>query len=239
MSITWTWKDAGLIVLVFLVVYGLSIPLQFQVAELTGEMAQFNAADNPSIPESALIINHIGKAIGLLGGIAFVLYRKQRSWSALGFRAVKRSWLFWSIAIGVGSFPVRLLIARAAVAVMPELRNGAEGIFLNNDYSTVYNIFLLAIIVLVVPITEEIFYRGFIFTWMRQHHPLWAAVVFSSVFFAVSHLIPIQILMSFLLSLIITLVYHRTNTLWYAVAIHATNNLVSGVVALLATGLTI
>jgi membrane protease YdiL (CAAX protease family) len=229
----WTWRDAAIVVIVFFTIYGLSIPLQFGMAELTGEMATFHNSDNPSIPASALLVNHIGKAIGLIGGVLFIgMYRKNYLWRTLGFLKPSMAWLAVSVAIAVMLFPARLLLSKWLVANFPDLEWGAGGVLLNNDYSLMFHMVLLVILTTIVPVSEELFYRGFIFRFLRSRRPLWAAILFSSIMFGVSHLVPIGIIMSVGLSIVITLVYHHTNSLWNEIAIHATNNLLGVVVAL-------
>lgn len=233
----WTWWDALIMLGAFVVIYSISIPLQFGVASLTGELKEFQNSDNPSIPESALIVNHIGKAIGLIGGVWIVgTWRKKHTWTEIGLRPTTAKWLWRSLLIGIVMFGIRLLMAKALVAAIPEFKIGSAGIFLDNQYSLGFNLMLLLIIGIVVPVSEEIFFRGFLFQWMCSRHRFAVAVFFSSLMFAVSHFIPIQVVMSFILSVLITLVFARTGSLWNAIAIHATNNFVSAIAALLVSG---
>ncbi len=229
----WSWGDALLIILFFVFIYGVSIPLQFGIASMTGELAEFNNSANPSIPESALVISHVGKAIGLMGGIMLVCRRKNYTWRDLGFRQSTRTWLIISVAIALIMFPIRLIMAHLLVGIMPEWEVGAGGVFLDNSYSWAYNLLLVLIVTFIVPVTEEVFYRGFLYTWFRNRRPFWIAVFFSSMMFGVSHIIPIQIVMSIVLSVIITLVFEKSGSLWNAITIHATNNALGATLALL------
>jgi hypothetical protein len=232
-TLHWSGKDALLLLLIFVLVYGLSIPLQFLVAEVTGELAAFNAADNPAIPQSAMLINHIAKALALMGGVTFSLYVvKKRSWRAIGFRSTTRRWLAICLAIGFIQYPIRLLGARVLLAFLPDWRLGVQNPLFQNDYALPYNLLLLFILTVIVPVSEEVFYRGFLFNWMKQHHPLWAAVFFSSLMFSVSHLVPSQVVMALGLSLVITWVYFKSSSLWTAILIHALNNGIGSLVAL-------
>lgn len=233
-QIHWTWKDALFLIITFLVVYGLSIPLQFWIADITGEMAIFESAENPQIPESALLINHIAKAFSLTGGIALLLYVfKKQTWEAIGFRPTTRRWMLISVGIGIAQYPIRLLLARVLLTILPASNLGVQNVFYENGYSLAYNLLLFVIITLIVPISEEIFYRGFLFNWMKQNRPLWIAIIFSSLFFAMSHIIPSQIIMVFTLGLVITWVYHKSGSIWTAITIHIVNNALGTLVAIL------
>lgn len=235
-TVNWTWKDAIFLITIFVIVYGLSIPLQFQVAELTGEMAVFESSENPSIPQSALLINHFAKALSLTGGVAIVLYFfKKQSWAAIGFRPTTRRWLLVSLAIGIVQYPVRLVGAKLLLTILPEFNIGAQNIFFQNDYSIAYNVLLFFIITLVVPVSEEVFYRGFLFNWMKSHHSLWIAIFFSSLMFSVSHIVPSQVVMAMLLSMVITWIYHKSGSIWTAILIHILNNSLGAGVALVIT----
>lgn len=237
-TVKWTWKDAIFLITIFVVVYGLSIPLQFKVAELTGEMAVFEASENPSIPQSALLINHIAKAVSLTGGVAIALhFFKKQSWEAIGFRPTTRRWILISLAIGIVQYPLRLIGAKLLLNILPEFNIGAQNIFFQNDYSLAYNVMLFFIITLLVPISEEIFYRGFLFNWMKSHRSLWVAIFFSSLMFSVSHIVPSQVVMAMVLSMVITWVYHKSESIWTAILIHMVNNSIAALVALVVTNL--
>lgn len=85
-------------------------------------------------------------------------------------------------------------------------------------------LFLLA--VLVVPMIEEIFYRGLILPLLRRYCPLWCAMLVSSAMFGATHLGQgyANALFAFLLGMFFAWLVVRTRSLFTSVLCHATIN---------------
>jgi membrane protease YdiL (CAAX protease family) len=78
--------------------------------------------------------------------------------------------------------------------------------------------------VIVAPIVEEIFFRGFIFAGLRSRYEWrWAAVI-SSLLFALVHLQPAALIPIFGLGYIFAYLYYRSNSIWPAILMHVTTN---------------
>jgi membrane protease YdiL (CAAX protease family) len=84
--------------------------------------------------------------------------------------------------------------------------------------------FLLCVI---VPIGEEVFFRGFVYGGLRRRWGVAAALVVSSLFFSVVHLKLVHGFSIFLLAVIFALVYERTGSLVPPIVAHAVNNLIA------------
>lgn len=78
--------------------------------------------------------------------------------------------------------------------------------------------------VVVAPIVEEIFFRGFLFAGLRGRYGWQKAAVLSSALFAVIHLQPTAILPIFLLGLVFAFLYQRSGSIWPAVLMHVSSN---------------
>lgn len=78
--------------------------------------------------------------------------------------------------------------------------------------------------VIVAPLVEEIFFRGFLFQGFRQRYGWIAALLLSSGIFAASHLDPVSFIPTFILGAALGYVYHRSNSLWPSVILHFLNN---------------
>jgi membrane protease YdiL (CAAX protease family) len=78
--------------------------------------------------------------------------------------------------------------------------------------------------VVVAPVVEEVFFRGFVFAGLRPGYGWrWAAVI-SSGLFALIHFTPTAIIPIFFLGYIFAYLYHRSNSLWPAIMMHAATN---------------
>ena len=78
--------------------------------------------------------------------------------------------------------------------------------------------------VIVAPLVEETFFRGFLFQGFRQRYGWIAALLLSSGIFAASHLDPVSFIPTFVLGAVLGYVYHRSNSLWPSIILHFLNN---------------
>ena len=87
----------------------------------------------------------------------------------------------------------------------------------------------LILIALVPAVCEELAFRGFILTGMRQpsggqRERRWRAIVVSSLFFALAHGILQQQISAFFLGLVLGYIAYQTQSVWPAVLFHLTHN---------------
>lgn len=83
--------------------------------------------------------------------------------------------------------------------------------------------FLLGAVV-VAPLVEEIFFRGFLFAGLRGRYGWPKAAVISAALFALVHLQPTAVVPIFLLGLIFAFLYERSGSIWPAVLMHVSSN---------------
>ncbi len=84
---------------------------------------------------------------------------------------------------------------------------------------------LLGTVVIVVPVCEELFFRGYLYAALKAHlggHALWV----NSVIFAALHFYVVHGLSVFLMALGLTVLYERRGSLWTSIVAHATVNTV-------------
>lgn len=83
----------------------------------------------------------------------------------------------------------------------------------NVTFFTVLIAFISAAVI--SPIYEEIFYRGFLYRWLRTRIGFIGAILLSSIIFTIVH-IPTYNLMpvNFFSGIIFALAYERTNSIW-------------------------
>ncbi len=86
-------------------------------------------------------------------------------------------------------------------------------------------VWLLILLVVVVPIGEEIFFRGFVYGGLRNRWGVLVATLASAAFFSALHLQVVHALPIFILGLVLALVYERTHSLVPAMVVHALNNI--------------
>jgi membrane protease YdiL (CAAX protease family) len=91
--------------------------------------------------------------------------------------------------------------------------------------------------VVIAPIVEEIFFRGFLFQGFRHRYGWIAAILISSLLFAAAHLDPVAFIPTFILGAVLAYVYHRSNSVWPGIILHFLVNAFAMCAALAATQL--
>jgi membrane protease YdiL (CAAX protease family) len=138
----------------------------------------------------------------------------------LGFVRFKGS------ALGIG---VALLIGIYVVNAVYSVVLAQYGLQPQSDMSPVFEALpspwpLFFVIVIVAPIAEEIFFRGFVFTGLRSRFGWGAAAAISAAMFAVFHLELTFFIPAFLLGFLFAYVYHRSNSIWPGIILHVIFN---------------
>jgi len=138
---------------------------------------------------------------------------------------VSRHWILDS-----GAFPHSQLLRRLteqmdAVRVLEEMRSRPAAL-----------LGLVAIIGVIGPIAEEVFFRGFAYTaFKRRFGGVWA-VPLSAFVFAVVHGNPVGLIPIFMVGLVLAVLFQRSGSLAAPIGLHCANNTVVVVMYLLAPG---
>jgi hypothetical protein len=75
------------------------------------------------------------------------------------------------------------------------------------------------------PLNEELFNRGVVFNYLQKHYSVRASIIYSSVVFMLLHIHPGLYLSSFILGVVLAVVYARWKNIWYSVFLHMLINL--------------
>lgn len=82
--------------------------------------------------------------------------------------------------------------------------------------------------VIVAPITEEIFFRGLIYTRLKRGMPTIVAILVESAIFGAMHGAAIWMAYAFVLGIVMTLLYEKFGSILVSIAFHAAFNLAGG-----------
>ena len=96
-----------------------------------------------------------------------------------------------------------------------------EGELLSSPHSILNNVLEIAILIVIAPVVEEVFFRGILLNRWATKWGIRKAIVFSSIAFAVLH---IDFLGAFLFSVVVAILYIKTRTLAVPIAAHILNN---------------
>ena len=200
------------------------------VSVIAGVIAAAAGADvEDDIPPSLVIILTLLQGVILAGTAVFLAgrTRRPRPWH-FGLRRAP----FWRsvgwTAAGLGSF--LLFVALYSALVTPE---GDQTVTedLGADESTLALVAAGIVVIVVAPLAEEFFFRGFFYRALRSRMGILAAAAIDGLVFGLIHytgpdtleLLPILAVLGFMFCL----VYERTGTLYSVIALHAFNNAIA------------
>jgi uncharacterized protein len=128
---------------------------------------------------------------------------------------------------------VRLFLVVRAVALLAGLALAALGLGAGarepailasfaNPYTT-----LLAFVIIgfLVPLAEEIFFRGVLYRWLRDRWGRNTGMIVSSMIFGVVHFELTSAISAFIYGLALAWIYERLRSLWSSTLVHALNNI--------------
>lgn len=178
---------------------------------------------------------------------AYVVRRRYRlPLDQLGLRVAR--WPLWvalGVAAGAATVPISMGAERVATAVISvvvgveraesmaeqeHLTDVLTGI-LEQPLTNAQIIWIVLLVCVLVPIGEEVFFRGFVYGTLRR----WgipAATVLSALFFGAVHQQIVHFLPIAVLGVILAVLYERTGSLIPAIVVHAVNNLVATLASL-------
>lgn len=164
-------------------------------------------------------------AIILITGVYIVALRPRAlSWSEIGIKRFKMS--DWKIIIG---YSVILLVGAVIIVILTSFigntweNSKTESLQQNVTFLTVLIAFVSAAVI--SPIYEELFYRGFLYRWLRTRIGFYGAIAISSTIFTVVHIPAYNVMpVNFFSGVIFALAYERTNSIWPSVLIHGITN---------------
>jgi uncharacterized protein len=167
--------------------------------------------------------------------------RPGRSWADFGLRPFDRKWLDAALLAALLLLPVRSL---AALAVEALVGGGLTDLQPRLDLMLPPGPLGLNLVVtllgagLLVPVAEELYFRGLLHGWLAGRLSLWPRVLFSSALFALGHFDNAGVVASsFILGLICALALERSRSLWLPVIVHAANNSLALIILYAAAGL--
>ena len=82
---------------------------------------------------------------------------------------------------------------------------------------------------LVVPLIEELFFRGFLYSFLKRFTSTWAAIILSAGIFAFAHQNLASVIPLWLLGVVLAVAYEHTGSLLLPMCIHGCFNLITAV----------
>lgn len=168
-----------------------------------------------------------------LGGTAFLLgiLPGNVTLADLGLRPFRWQWRWLWISIGLS---VALLPLRAIIGLIFELLLSGDMEGLNaraellqpTEFTAVGFLISLLAVGLIVPVAEELFFRGLLHTWLQKHTTTpWPRILLTSSLFGLAHYDSLGVVASsFVLGVLAAILYERTRSIIAPILVHMTTN---------------
>ena len=228
------------------VLLGLSLPVSLIVGWFVYLRLRRRAIPDSRVPdlplgmgEAAFFFLSLALVIGLAGPLAHpaavalllgILLRRKTDLKALwNFerKDLARAPLS-GIALYLAGLPVvgLLLIVSLAIGyqwgLQMETQKPVQMFLEAKSPSLIIGILLLACVV--APLSEEFFFRGFLYPWVKTHVGRFPAMILTATLFSLAHMHWASFLSLTFFGLVLNLVYDFTGKLSYPIALHATFN---------------
>lgn len=189
-------------------------------------------------PDSQLLIvvALIVQTAGLLGAIyVFGVYRRRIPWAEFGLRPLPDGWLVRAVAIGLIAFILASLFNYGVQSLMDKPPHNPQlDLIAPGGFSWGRLLITLVFFGAVVPFTEELFFRGLIYGWLRCRMSVWLSAGVSGLGFAALHGVWWLIPALLLLGVVLALIYERSGSIWASVITHGLFNSLTTVLYYLA-----
>lgn len=222
----WSWRDVLIVVLGILLfgIIALVVSISILILLPGANYMDGMIADQPSILFS------IGAAFLeafalLLGVYVFGIRRNKIRWSALGIQPISRNWILISVTLGLLAIPISALITFTVQNLFNLPAENPQLPFLISDDLSPASMFLMVLLIgLIIPVAEELFFRGVLYKWLRHRFGLLIGSIVSSIIFGIVHGNTIVASTAFVLGIILALAYEYSGSLWSSILMHAINN---------------
>ncbi len=186
------------------------------------------------LPGGATVINkmlvqQLFQTLLMIGMVLFFLRLRGATLRQIGLRPfVRPVWFVWAVLLGFVTFLVMLFVSAAMENLFPqwaepqtatELIMGAE--------SRWETIAVLVMVSVLAPFSEELVFRGYIYTSMRAHRGMLFSVVITSLLFGGMHYDLFRLLPLSLAGACFNLAVIRSDSLWSSIIMHGVWNYIT------------
>jgi membrane protease YdiL (CAAX protease family) len=175
-----------------------------------------NIGDNKSFEFIATLFGDfalVGAAWGMVAD------RGRPSLSTFGFRPFSSSAIGWVV---VAFFGYLVLAGLYSELVHPPPDKLPDE--LGADESVLLAVLTGVFVIGVAPFAEEFFFRGFLFQALRKSWGVWLAAPASGLIFGLIHFELGKLVQLAILGTVLALLFHKTDSLWACIMLHALNN---------------
>lgn len=218
--------DLALVVLFFLGVRLIVLGAQALPSVTVTSNEPLSAADISSL----LILTDILMKVGLASFfIYFLMVRKVDVIELFGLHRLKLSGIaIWGGVVGILAIPLVRAVGHVSTNALSQYLGNlppqpiVEAFTVSGDW--MFRAVIIAAVVIVTPVFEELFYRGYLYGVTKRYTDRFFAALFSSLVFTIAHAGVITLLPILTLSVFLILAYELSGSLWVPIVIHVLFN---------------
>lgn len=177
-------------------------------------------------------------ALSLLGAVYLVPIRRSGlAWRDLGFVACDPRWIKRAVLLAIVLIPALMAFSYLMRQIMPTTGSpGTVALIAPQGFSWVIAVAIILYVGFLTPVAEELFFRGLLYGWLRQHLGVTGAAVLAAAGFALLHLRIDAVIAAFFLGLILTWLYEKAGSLLPSIVLHQAINTTQLVLVYLSVG---
>ncbi len=203
MAVPWSLRDAAKAVIMVVGVAAIVVSLAAFMFLVRGE----------TVPGTSLLFSAALEGILLVAVWRFGPWRYGQSWRALGLQSTLNKGALLALLALLGSLAFAALYAAAVNLLgLDSLMPRSVPDELIGTYPERIASFVL--LVVVAPVAEETFFRGFLLPVFSGRWGFWVGSGVGSALFAMAHMVPGMLLPAFVSGMLLSWLYRRTGSLW-------------------------
>lgn len=166
------------------------------------------------IAQTAAII--LIEFIYLLPVVLIFVWRRVH-WKYVGFGKFKWETLGIGCGLLIGAYSI-IIVHNVILYFLGVSTQGEEIMKIFAQLESPVWFFIVGVVL--APMVEEVFFRGFLFQGFRQRYGWVAAMLLSSAVFGAAHMDLVALIPTFILGNVLAYVYHMSNSVWPGVILH-------------------
>lgn len=164
----------------------------------------------------------VQQAIILFIPIGLLLYLKYNKKEVFAIRLPKVSALIGSVVLWSGSYILAIIVSKMLLVIFPSSLEYLDGL---NHYFLEQNGMVLFLVVAIFPaIAEEVLFRGFVFSAMREKWKPFTAILISSAIFGLYHMDIVKFFSTGILGMAMAYSVYRSKSIFTSMTMHFCNN---------------
>lgn len=215
----WTWRDLGAVIL-FTIIGAAFILISIRILVQLTELDMARGMASPIAYLAAVAIY----GVVVLGIYLFVA--RHTGWSALGIRAAPlHAYLVVPLLVFVGlvgmaTINISIIMLRGEPFDNPQV----EALTGGEPFTALTFVLLLVLVAGLVPVAEELFFRGMLYPLLRNRWGTTTAIITSAFIFAAAHFTLILVPPLVLVGLLLGLLREKSGSLLPCIIFHAIQN---------------